>query len=235
MSLNFDLYKSSGKVPCPPGAMRVKTCRMIMNAGSEDLLSDNIFGRIRLLHPRLWLPALFTAAYPHKDLPAFDYDKFDLAFWPKVPPMLFKTGVSEFDIFITVSPVKIVIECKYGAPVDEDQIRRYLNLLAYRYYRSCCQDVHFILVTNTDHEPEELSKYKNIDTLAGTIEIRRLHVNYKKLYLNLASNIGWLSWGKILSIIEAIPTATLHYSEQQIINVLIEYLRFKIRGEKPKE
>ena len=231
MSINYDLYnKSTGKKPCPPGTARVKRCSLNLNPHSEDILSSNVFGHLKLLQPTLWVQKLLTRAYGERDFTHLDYSTFGIRFWDKAGTHPLKTGRPEFDFSLDVSPIKVITECKYRSCIRMEQLVQYLNLIAHLHYETLCQDVYFLLITTDESEPEVLSQFRDADILAKHIEQMRPHTDYKRLCINLSQNIGWISWAGILQIIETILAADLHYSERQIINDLVCYLRYKLNS-----
>jgi hypothetical protein len=142
MSINYDMYnKSTGKKPCPPDTPRVKRCSLNLNPHSEDILSSNVFGYLKLLHPPLWLPKLLTSAYGDRDFDYLDYDTFTIRFWEKAGPHPLRAGLPEFDFSLAVSPIKIITECKYRSCVRVEQIVKYLDLIAHMHYENYCRDI----------------------------------------------------------------------------------------------
>ena len=228
MSIVCELFKSTGRTPCSPGSQRVKRCPLIFNPDSEDLLTGAAFGHLKLLGSALWLQPILEIAYRPRKFNCLDHGQFKIEFWKKIPATALSSAWSEFDICINIPPIRVVVECKFMSPVDEDQIIRYLDLIAFHRYQNNCEDTYFILLTAAKTEPEVLKKYRDPEQIRARINELRPFVNYNNLCANLAQNLGWLSWKSILHIIEGIATANLHYSEMQIIKDLKLYLRYKL-------
>jgi hypothetical protein len=96
------------------------------------------------------------------------------------------------------------------------------------HYENYCRDIYFLLITDDEMEPKELSQFRDADNLEEFIEQLRPHTDYKRLCIHLSQNIGWISWRQILHILEGISIANLHYSEQAIIKDLQLYLSYKL-------
>jgi len=228
VSLQYELNKHMGLRPCDPRHGRPGKCTLIVNGKSEDILTSNVFGYLKLLEPSLWLPEMLRIAYAGRALRANECAKSSFEFWPKVQPRPHRKGSPEFDLLIKLARIKIVIECKYLAPVDEEQIIEYLELIVHHYHDSNCADVFFLLITMDGSEPKILSKYRDPAQIEGSIERFRYVSDPEELYQNLSNNIGWISWKSLLNVVERIPAANRHYSEKEIIEDLKKYLRFKI-------
>ena len=228
MSIMCELFKSTGRTPCSPGSQRVKRCPLIFNPDSEDLLTGAVFGHLKLLWPELWLQPMLEIAYCQRDFNFLDYRQFKIEFWKKIPANALNSAWSEFDVCISIPPIMIIIECKYLAPLDEDQIGRYFDLIAFHYYQKHCEDTYLLLLTNDKTEPDILKKYRDTQHIRAKINELRPFVNYNNLCANLAQNLGWLSWQHIQNIIESIPADNLHYSVRAIIDDLKKYFVKKL-------
>jgi hypothetical protein len=240
MSIIYDLYKQTGKKPCPPGTVRVERCALNLNPNSEDIVTSNIFGLLLLLYSKLWLERILTQVYGERTFTSLPYDQFSIKFWKKFrPPMItfYRTWVSEVDIFIQLLHFVLIVETKYGSTITKenlrkgtrDQVIRYLDLLAYHYHGCNCKDAYFLLITNDSSEPPLLTKYRDPKEIEPGLSRIRPHVNYRTISTTLAHNLGWISWKGMVQILEAIRTTlNLHFSEGKIIEQLILYLKQKI-------
>jgi hypothetical protein len=241
VSIIYELYKKTGKQTCPPGTIRVERCPLNLNPNSEDILTGNVFGLLILLHPRLWLEKILTRVYRQRNFTSLPYDQFSIEFWRKFrPPLItaYRTWISEVDIFIQLLNFVLIVETKYGSTVTKenpqkgtrDQVIRYLDLLAYHYHGCNCKDAYFLLITNDPNEPPLLTKYRDPKEIEPGLSRIRPHVDYKSISTALAHNLGWISWKGILQTLEEIRrTVDLHFSEEKIIDLLITYLKFKLK------
>jgi hypothetical protein len=140
--------------------------------------------------------------------------------------------VSEIDILIQVPPIVVLTECKYLSPFREEQIIRYLDLAAYHHYSYDCQNVYLLLISNDPQEPAQLTRHRNPREIEEKLTKIRPHVDYKKVSAALAKNIGWISWGILLRMLDDLPVDRLPHSEGKIIQELILYISHKLRLEK---
>ena len=241
MSIIYDLYKKIGKEPCPPGTIRVERCALNLNPNSEDIVTSNVFGLLKLLHPKLWLERILTHVYGERSFASLSYDQFSIEFWKIFrPPLItaYRTWISEVDIVIQLLHFILMVETKYRSTIQKenprkgtrDQVIRYLDLLAYHYYSCNFKDVYFLLVTNDSNEPQLLTNYRDPKEIEPGLSKIRPHVDYKSISTALAHNLGWISWKAVLQILEEMrSTVNLHFSEEKIIEQLILYLKFKFR------
>ena len=84
MSIMFELHKSIGKKPCPPGT-RVERCPLIINPNSEDLLTSNVFQLLRYIPPAIWLTPLLEVIFKGRTFRPIERGKIKIEFWKKLP------------------------------------------------------------------------------------------------------------------------------------------------------
>lgn len=241
MSIIYDLYRRTGKTPCSPRSLRVERCPLNLNPNSEDIVSSNVFTLFTLMRPNLWVERILTHVYGKRSFASLPYDQFSIEFWKKFrPPMItaYRTWISEVDIVIQLPHFVLMVETKYVSTITKenlqrgtrDQVIRYLDLLAYHYHTGNCKDAYFLLITNDSNEPPLLTKYREPKEIESGLSRIRPHVDYKSISAALAHNLGWISWKAIVQILEDIrSTVDLHFSEERITELLITYLRFKLK------
>ncbi len=235
MSIVYERYRMESKVPSPV---------INLNPRSEDILVGNVFGLLMVLHPRIWIEKLLKFVYRNRVFPPLHYDRFIIEFWKKLypPPPILRhgMGVSEIDVFIEIPPLIIMIECKYLAKIrytgddkTDDQIQRYQNLSAYHFYSDHCKNVYLLLISNDENQGAFITEHRDLGKIKTHIHQIRPHVNYDKISVNLAQNLGWLLWTDLIEIMEGISTETLGYSEKKIIEELIGYIKYKFTPTHP--
>ena len=215
MSIAYELYK-------PPGGKKH------LNPRSEDILTGNVFGFLKLLTPELWLLSILQRTYGDRDFTQLAYSGFSIEFWKKLHAPLFRREVSEIDVFLEVPPISILTECKYRSRIENTQIIRYLDIAAYHYCSHNCEEVYFLLISKHQSEPPQLTRYRNPREIELRLTKDRPHVDYKRASIALANNIGWISWMDILRMLEDLSHTRLTYSEGKLIEELVRYLKHKL-------
>jgi hypothetical protein len=66
MTLEYELLKHIGKRPCSPNSPRPTGCPLVLNETSEDILTSNVFGRLKYVNPDLWLLPTLKRAFPDR-------------------------------------------------------------------------------------------------------------------------------------------------------------------------
>ena len=130
----------------------------------------------------------------------------------------------------------ILVECKYRSPVQEmdhlkrDQIIRYLDAAVFNYLTDSnakC-DIYFILLTDTEAEPEVLSLYRSPEKILKELTQARPFIDYDRVSKMLAGNIGWATWRDIMTILQKQALKRTGSVEDLIIKDLIQYLQYKL-------
>jgi hypothetical protein len=242
MTIAYELYKSMGKRPCPPNSPRVKKCTMVLNENSEDLLTGNLFGLLKYLPPPTWLIPLLETVYKGRDFKHLSHSNVKIEFWRKLPPphTRYREGISEVDIVITILNLVILVECKYRSPVQQmqmiplkrNQIIRYLDTAVFNYipHSNIKSDIYFVLLTDTEGEPDVLSLYRNPEKILEELTRARPFIDYNQISKMLAGNIGWATWRDILAILQKQALKRTGSVEDLIIKDLIQYLQYKLPG-----
>jgi hypothetical protein len=239
MSIEYELFKHIGKKPCSPNSPRAVRCPLVINETSEDLLMCNIFGRLKYLNPRTWLIPFLETIFKGKSFSSIAASNIKIEFWQKLPApptTSHREGIEEIDIVIRIRHLIILIECKFKGAVhmghsgrDRDQLARYIDAATFNYWSdsSAKREIYLILLTDTEAEPEILSRYRNPETVLACLTQDRPFVDYEQASQRLARNIGWVTWRDILAILELKNLKEVSPVEAMIIKDLIQYLKYK--------
>lgn len=245
MSIEYELFKHIGKKPCSPNSPRAVRCPLVINETSEDLLTCNTFGRLKYLNAGIWLIPLLESAFKGRSFNAIAESKIRIEFWPKVsapPTTSQREGLEEIDIVIRIRHWIVLIECKLKSSVNigrvgslvRDQIARYLDAATFNYWpdSDTKREIYLILLTDTECEPEILSRYRNPETVLACLTQARPFIDYERVSEMLARNIGWTTWRNLLQVLESQVTKGLPPVESMIIGDLIDYLGYKLQSTK---
>ena len=240
MSIEYELFKHIGKKPCSPNSPRAVRCPLVINETSEDLLTCNIFGRLKYLNPGIWLIPLLESIFKGRSFNAIAGSKIRIEFWPKLSAphtTSQREGIEEIDIVIRIRHWIVLIECKFRSSVNmgrvgslvRDQLARYLDAATFNYWPDSGteREIYLILLTDTECEPEILSRYRNPKTVLACLTQARPFVDYERVSEMLARNIGWTTWRNLLQILERQNLKEVSEVEAMIIKDLIQYLKYK--------
>ena len=243
MSIAYELFKSIGKTPCSPGAIRVERCPLVINPESEDLFSSNFFWSAKYLHAGILVTPLLKTTFRHRIFRADDRTIPKIEFWKKLPSPRgeYQEGVEEVDIVITIRQMVILIECKFRSALQaedlengrRDQIARYLDAAVFNYWpdSKTTRQIYFILLTDTSEEPAILSEYRNPRKILENLSQSSPFLDYEAISHILAKNVGWICWKDLLAILEISARKRLPRIEDMIVKDLILYLKRKVGKE----
>ncbi|NWG03556.1 MAG: hypothetical protein HXY44_11945 [Syntrophaceae bacterium] len=244
MSIAFELFKSIGKRPCPPGS-RVDRCPIVINENSEDLLTSNVFGLLKFLPPTAWPIPLLEMTFKGRTFGPIERGKIKVEFWKKLPSppgAKYHEGTPEIDIVIKIGRLIVLLEAKYRSPIQgelarehkRDQILKYLDCGVHNLWPESgtpCE-ILFVLLTDMEREPETLSQYRDPEKILAGLTQARPFIDYEDVSRRLARNIGHARWRDLLQILENQDAKRLNPTESMIIADLIVYLRHKLRATK---
>jgi hypothetical protein len=242
MSIAFELTKAIGKKPCQPGSPRAKRCPLIINEGSEDLVTSNVFGLLKYLPASLWLFPLLEVAFRGRNFSALGRRMPKIEFWKKLPapPADHREAAEEVDLLIRIGGMVILIECKYRSGVQgegfpssrRDQVARYLDAAIFNFWpdSGTPREIYFILLTDTPEEPFILSQYRSPRKVFESLSQTSPFWDYEAISHAMAGNIGWMTWRDILKILENHGGRRLTPVETMIIKDLALYLKRKVGG-----
>ena len=240
MSIAFELFKSIGKKPCPPGS-RVDRCPMVINENSEDILTSSVFGLLKYLPPAFWLVPLLEQAFRGRTFQGLGQSTAKIQFWQKLsapPTTKHPEGVEEIDILIRIRHLIILVECKFRSPVNmggsgssaRDQIARYLDAAVFNLWpdSDTKREIYLVLLTDTEEEPTILSRYRNPETVLACLAQDRPFVDYEEVSQMLARNVGWITWRDLLNILERKDSNEADPAKAMIIKDIVRYLKYKL-------
>lgn len=245
MSIEYELFKHIGKRPCSPNSPRAVRCPLVINETSEDLLTCNIFGRLKYLNPRTWLIPFLESIFKGKIFSSIAASNIKIEFWKKLPSppgAKYKQGTPEIDIVIRIGRLIVLLECKYQSPVQgelarehkRDQLLKYLDCGVYNYWpdsETPCE-ILFVLLTDMEDEPAILSQYRDPQRILEGLTQAQPFIDYESVSEKLAKNIGHARWRDLLRILENQDAKRLNSIESMIIADLIAYLRHKLQATK---
>jgi hypothetical protein len=97
-------------------------CPLIIRPTSEDVITGNLFGALRAVNPRWWLPQLLNRALGTRRFRQQVFRRLDIQLWKNRRPyprelLPWEEGSTQVDVTITWEnpPTTIFIEMKYGA------------------------------------------------------------------------------------------------------------------------
>ena len=245
MTLEYELLKHIGKRPCSPNSPRPVRCPLVLNETSEDILTSNVFGRLKYVNPDLWLLSTLKRAFPGRKFSNSLQGTLTIEFWKKLPSPPFQEvqeGVEEIDIFLKVGSLVVLCENKYKSEVKgstpsygrRDQIARYIDAAVYNLWPDSgnTPEVLFLLITDTKTEPSIFSTYRDPETLLKNLTQNRPFINYPRVSQAMAQNIGWTNWTTLLAIMDEAAEGKLNWTDAMIIKDVGDYLRYKLQATK---
>lgn len=110
---------------CKPASTGELRCPLIVRSTSEDVVTGNLFGTLRFIDPRYWLPDLLNEALGASRFRRQVFRRFQIDVWEKQPEyprtlLEWDEGRTEIDAVIRWEnpPTTVFVEMKYGAPLS---------------------------------------------------------------------------------------------------------------------
>lgn len=220
-----------------------------MRSTSEDVVTGTLFGTLRVLNPRWWVPDLLNLALGAERFRRQVFRDLRIELWEKqrIYPrhhLTWDEGQTEVDVVITWEnpPTTVFIEMKYGSPLSAktvnnngsagypaDQLIRNVRV-GLRENGWFTEDVLFdlpprdfvlVLLTPTSGNPL-VQEYRNADQLKAAIP----HAERLK-DLPRSPFVGELSYRSVINLLDG-QRRWFNHSEQKLIDGLNEYLDFKL-------
>jgi hypothetical protein len=238
-----------GGCVCEPARKGELRCPLIVRPTSEDVVTGELFGILRVLNARWWLPDLLNHALGSERFHRQVFRDLRIELWQKQRTyprqhLEWAEGQTEVDVVITwENPATTVfIEMKYGSPLSattannngstgfpSDQLIRNARIGLREngwfqedvLFHSTQRDFVLILLTPVSGNPL-VQEYRNPETLRAAIpQSERL------AELPRAPFIGELSYRDVTSILGR-QRKWFSKPEQKLIDNLSEYVNFKL-------
>jgi hypothetical protein len=110
---------------CQPAKEGKLRCPLIVRPTSEDVVTGHLFGALRAINPRWWLPDFLNQALGEQRFRRQMFRKFRIELWQKQPSfprslVPWDEGQTEVDVVMTWEnpPTTVFIEMKYGSKLS---------------------------------------------------------------------------------------------------------------------
>jgi hypothetical protein len=110
---------------CEPARKGELRCPLIIRPTSEDVVTGQLFGSLKALNPRWWLPDLLNRALGTQRFRRQVFRKLDIQVWQKQRTyprhrLPWDEGQTEVDVVLTWEnpPTTVFIEMKYGSAIS---------------------------------------------------------------------------------------------------------------------
>ncbi|QDT29902.1 hypothetical protein Enr10x_52590 [Gimesia panareensis] len=110
---------------CEPAKSGSLRCPLIVRPTSEDVITGHLFGTLRAINPRWWLPDFLNQALGVERFRRQVFRNLRIELWQKQPAfprwlIPWDEGQTEVDVVITWEnpPTTVFIEMKYGSPLS---------------------------------------------------------------------------------------------------------------------
>lgn len=225
-------------------------CPLIVRPTSEDVVTANIFGTLKVLNPRWWLPDLLNQALGAERFRQQVYRKLRVETWQKQRAyprqhLPWDEGQTEVDVVITWEnpPTTVFIEMKYGSGLSSttsnndgtagfpsDQLIRNARVGLREngwfdedlLFNIPTRDFVLVLLTPTTGNPL-VRKYRDPRFLKACIP-----QGEKLNHLPKLPFIGELGYRGLVKILED-NRRWFSFPERQMVEQLTNYLRFKLQ------
>ncbi len=234
---------------CEPARKGELRCPLIVRPTSEDVITGELFGTLKVLNPRWWLSDFLNAALGAQRFRRQVYRDLRIELWQKqrLYPrhhLTWDEGQTEVDVVITWEnpATTIFVEMKYGSNLSaktvnnngsagypSDQLIRNARIGLYengwfeeeRLFDFAKRDFVVILLTPTSGNPL-VQDYRDPDTLRSAIP----HGERLKQLPHLPF-VGELSYRDVMKLMDR-QRRLFTKPEQRLIHGLNEYLDFKL-------
>ena len=234
---------------CEPAKKGELRCPLIVRSTSEDVVTGNLFGTLKAINPRWWLPDLLNTALGAERFRRQVFRDFRIELWQKqrkYPRQHLKwdEGSTEVDVVITwENPATTVfIEMKYGSKLSSktvnnngfagypsDQLIRCarVGLRECGWFREDLlfhaqpRDFVLVLLTPSNFNPL-VGRYRNHDLLRKAIPD-----GHRLEQLPRSPFIGELSYHGLVELLSR-QRKWLNRTERTLVDGLNEYLTLKL-------
>lgn len=234
---------------CEPAKSGTLRCPLIVRPTSEDVITGQLFGTLRAINPRWWLPDFLNQALGVERFRRQVFRKLRIELWQKQPAfprwlIPWNEGQTEVDVVITWEnpPTTVFIEMKYGSPLSgstvhnnghagypSDQLIRNARVGLYqcgwyeedKLFEFPPRDFNLILLSPKMGHPL-VEQYRDLGKLREAIPHSEKLAN-----LPLAPFIGEIDYYYINKIIEA-NYRLMNRTEQHNSEILLQYTYLKL-------
>lgn len=239
---------------CEPARRGELRCPLIVRPNSEDVVTGHLFGALKVLNPRWWLPDILNASFGVERFRRQIFRDLRIKLWQKQRSyprdcLKWDEGRTEVDVVITWEnpPTTVFIEMKYGSPLSPitsrnngmagypaDQLIRNARVGLREtgwfpedlLFHAPKRDFVLILIAPTRGNPL-VQQYRNADRLRAAIP----HGD-RLTRLPKAPFIGEFGYGDILAVLE-LQRRWFSAPERRLIDELIEYVAYKLANVPP--
>lgn len=114
---------------CEPAKSGTLRCPLIVRPTSEDVITGHLFGTLRAINPRWWLPDFLNQALGVERFRRQVFRNLRIELWQKQPAfprwlIPWDEGQTEVDVVITWEnpPTTVFVEMKYGSPLSASTV-----------------------------------------------------------------------------------------------------------------
>ncbi len=211
--------------------MRASKIKHLRSFNSEDAITWNVFRSLRQVDPAVWLPRLWTEAFPSTAAPQDLVAPVRL--WESVAPPLGllvggDEGVSEIDVIIESASWVWFIEAKYRSDIstgtttrpDRDQILR--NLDVGTNYAGVRRFFFSLLVSSEQRSPvglQRLREYQGFEVVRTKLE------RHRPDRLKNLEAVGQLTWAQLAVALAHAENDAPRQDERLYANRALAWLR----------
>lgn len=212
-------------------SMRMSKRKHLRSANSEDAVTWNVFRTLRQIAPTVWLPDLFSSAFPGAQLAHTEHATVDL--WKSVEPppgLLLEAdeGDSEIDVVIETPSAVWFIEAKLTSDIStgtttrvtRDQVLR--NIDVGSYYAGTRSFFFSLLIADAARSKEGVrvvDEYRSLD------EPRRLLKSHRPDGLQNLHGVSRLTWGNLAEVLDDAAQDAPLESERQYAARALDWMR----------
>lgn len=242
MSIALELSRrgKAGNV-CPRSYRNGPGCPLIVRQTSEDVLTANVFGILKHLHPALWALPLLRYAFSESDHFKRPIDEVQVILWhPVAPPSdcTVREGPTEVDVFLRLDEVTVFIESKYRSELSKrttyhpkrDQLVRLLDVcyedtISGHLYR---REPYVLVLGLSDAEPPLVTRYRNALRLKQALAQTKSTTIVDAMATMLSKRVGYVSWQHVATLLDA-SRAFATDLEASLLSEVRDYLRYKVQ------
>jgi hypothetical protein len=242
-----ELGGKGGRV-CQPAMEGTLRCPLIIRPNSEDAITGNLFGVLKAIAPRYWLPHLLNAGLGTNRFRTQVYRNLRIELWQRQPQMPkhllpWTEGSTEVDVVIKWEnpPTSVFIEMKYRSELSDstvnnfggkgypsDQLIRNIRVGLYqcgwydepKLFEMPKRDFVVLLVSPRP-QTDVVERYRNSQQLRSSIP-------QEALLTRIPSQpfVGQLSYLEILEVLKE-QCHRMNWNERSMVDQLNNYLHRK--------